>query len=247
MSHVRLRVKLNKGRRGVQLAKLESFIASMRRFLVAVSQDLDIPNPDEWAGVDFRNGSLEWTNESDTEVAPPIIGVFNETVTHLSKGQLAPQIQSDTSEEWFNVFETLEQREEISIGIYPEGVNRAKWLKVTREIALLPSAKVGLAIRESIGSVQGTVHAWYRESEPPYFTLRESATYALIKCFYQDLDYEAVVKAVRTKQQVIHVHGRVFTNTIHNCIRDVRADRIIPADPFSFNDFEKYWNAGKSQ
>jgi hypothetical protein len=25
-----------------------------------------------------------------------------------------------------------------TIGIYPEGVNRAKWLKVTREIALLP-------------------------------------------------------------------------------------------------------------
>jgi hypothetical protein len=112
---------------------------------------------------------------------------------------------------------------------------------------MLASMRPGLAVRESIGSLQGKLHSWYRESEPPYFTLRELTTRSLVKCFYEESDYDAVVKAVKTKNQVVHVHGRVFTDTIQQCIREIKADRIVPADPFTFRDFEGVWNEGKTQ
>jgi hypothetical protein len=58
MAHLRLRIKLNKGKRGISLEKLERIVAETRKFLVASAQDLDVTNPDSWVGVDFRNGSL---------------------------------------------------------------------------------------------------------------------------------------------------------------------------------------------
>lgn len=247
MSRLKLRIKLNKGQRGVPLAKLESFIGGLRRFLAAASRDLDIPNSEGWAGVEFRNGSVEWTNESPLEVPPPVIGIFNTTITQLSKGQISPYIEPGTNANWAEVFQELDPREQVGIAIYPPDKSRAKWLKITREIAMRTAARPGLHVRESIGAIQGTVHTWYRESEPPYFTLRESSSRALIKCFYRQGDYGAVVQAVESEYQVIHVHGKIFTDTVLQCVREISTDRIIPSEPFSFSDFEKVWNRGKTQ
>lgn len=86
-------------------------------------------------------------------------------------------------------------------------------------------------VRESIGGIQGTVHSWYCAAEPPYFMLCESATRELIKCFYGETDYDAVVQAVKSKNQIIHIHGRIFSDTARRCIREVSVDRIVPADP----------------
>jgi hypothetical protein len=247
MSHLRLRIKLNKGRRGIPLEKLERIVSETRKFLIATSQDLEIPSPESWIGVDFRNGSLLYTNESAETVAPTQIQVFNQSLIHLSKGELAPQLQHSTAEHFFGMFEALEPREDLGIGIYENGSARAKWLKVSREIALLPSTRAGLSIRESIGSVQGTVHVWFRLASPPYFNLRELSTQALIKCFYDRSDYEAVLLAVQKETQVVHVHGRIFTDMPGRCIDHIDADRIVPVEPFSFDDLEKFLDGDKTQ
>ncbi len=247
MSHLRLRIKLNKGQRGISLEKLEKIVSETRKFLVATSQDLEIISPENWIGVDFRNGSLLYTNESAAIVSPPQIQVFNQSLIHLSKGELAPQLQPSTAEHFFGMFEALEPREGLGIGIYVDGNDRPKWLKVSREIALLPSTRAGLPIRESIGAVQGTLHVWFRKSDPPYFNLRELSTQALIKCYYDKSDYAAVLQAVKTENQVIHVHGRIFMDMIGRCIDHIKADRIIPADPFTFSDLEKFLDGEKVQ
>lgn len=248
MSRIRFRVKLNKGKHGVPLAKLEEFLASTRKFLASAARDLDLSDPDGWTAVQFRNGSLEWTNESPHDVAPPIVGMFNDAVISLSKGRPSNRFETNTISEWAGMFQGLDSHEEVGIAIYPEETGRAKWLKVIREVALLPFDTVAiLPVRESIGSLQGTVHSWYRASEPPYFVLRESASRELIKCFYEEGDYGGVVEAVKSKDQVIHVHGRIYTNTASRSIQQVQADRILPAEPFTFRDFETLWNRGRPQ
>jgi hypothetical protein len=247
MSHLRLRIKLNKGKRGIPLQKLERIVSETRKFLISTSHDLDIMSPDNWVGVDFRNGSLLYTNESAALVGPAQLQSFNQSVTLLSKGQAAPRLQPATIERFFGIFEALEAREELNLGIYPEGSDRPKWLKVTREIALLPLVRSELPIRESIGALQGTLHTWFRASDPPYFTLRVLSTQDLVKCFYEDSDYEAVLQAVKEKNQVVHVHGRIFTETAGRSVDHVAADRIVPAEPFTFDDLEKFLNGDKVQ
>ncbi len=247
MSHLRLRIKLNKGQRGIPLEKLAAIVAETRKFLIATSQDIEILNPESWIGVDFRNGSLLYTNESATEVSPAQVHSFNQSLTHLSRGRFPTLLQQSTVEHFYGIFETLEPREKLTFGIFPDDSSRAKWLTVTREVALLPSSRIGLAVRESIGALQGSIHTWFKMSEPPYFTLRDLATQALVKCFYEDSDYDAVVQAVRLKNQVIHVHGRIFTDMVHHCIDHVEADRIVPAESFTFNDLENYLGTGKVQ
>lgn len=247
MSHLRLRIKLNKGKRGIPLQKLERIVSETRKFLIATAQDLDIMSPDNWVGVDFRNGSLLYTNESAALVGPPQVQHFNQSLTLLSKGQLAPRLHPATVDRFFGIFEALEPREELDFGIYPDGSDRPKWLKITREIALLPTARTELAVRESIGALQGTVHTWFRLSDPPYFTLRVLSTQELVKCFYDDSDYEAVLEAVKERNLVVHVHGIIFTETAARCIEHVVADRIVPAEPFTFDDLEKFLDGDKVQ
>jgi len=133
----------------------------------------------------------------------------------------------------------------LGIGIYENGNARPKWLKVSRRDRPIALYRAGLSIRESIGSVQGTVHVWFRLSVPPYFNLRELSTQALIKCYYDKSDYDAVLMAVQKETQVVHVHGRIFTDVPGRCIDHVDADRIVPVEPFSLKDLEKFFGWGQ--
>lgn len=247
MSHLRLRVKLNKGKRGISLEKLEKIVAETRKFLVSIAEDLDIGDPSSWVGVDFRNGSLSFTNESHTTVNEVQAERFNESIIALARSEFPPMTREATAEQFFKVAASLDADERAKIGIFPVSSKPAKWLTISRGTAVLARPEQQLPYRQTIGSIQGTIHSLFKESRESFFYIRELSSEYLIKCFYGADDYPAIVRALQVRGQVLHVHGLVVTNTSTRSVKHVQVDRIVLADPFGFEDVERFINEGTTQ
>ena len=81
----------------------------------------------------------------------------------------------------------------------------------------------------SVASIQGTIHSIFIEAEQPHFTLREMSTQALINCFYEDIHYATVTKALESKGAVLFVNGFSITDMMSRKIDRFEVKSITEA------------------
>jgi hypothetical protein len=63
----------------------------------------------------------------------------------------------------------------------------------------------------SYGSLQGILHAWFKEAREPYFQMRELSTDALVRVYYHPALYSDVAKAVQERTTMLMVSGNLPT------------------------------------
>ncbi len=238
MQNLRLRVKLNKGRRGISLDKLEKFVVEMRKFLMQAGDDLNISEPRKWIGVDFEDGSLSFTNESASPQTSLNAAHFNESIIALGKSEFPPYLQETTSNQFFKVAGGLDVGDTADIAVFDGEV--PTWFEISQSTGVLARKDRLLPYRITQGAVQGTIHSIFIDNEKPYFTLRELSTQKLIKCYFNNDDYEAVVETLKRKGQILHIRGTVVADTQKRIIDHVAVTRIIPSEPFSYADVDKF-------
>ncbi|MGP8226586.1 MAG: hypothetical protein ACLQGT_10580 [Terracidiphilus sp.] len=247
MANLRLKIELNKGKRGISLDKLEKIVLEMRRFLVSMSDDIELVEPASWVAVDFKNGSLEFSSEYSYDVAAPKLGRFNDAIVALARSEFPQSLQRSTANQFFQLASTLEQDETANISVFGEGNNPIP-MQISQRTATLARMIKVLPFRETIGSIQGKIHSLYRESKPhPYFTLRELSTENLIKCEYENEIYPDILQALVGIEQVIHVRGAVMSDTRGHSIHHVKVSQIMLADPYGFADVERFLGANRTQ
>jgi len=246
MSLLRMRITLNKGKRGIALDKLENIVEELRKFFVGVGNDMELTEPTSWVGVDFRNSSLEFTTEYQVSVDTAKLARFNGALMTLARSEFPPSFDPATSQHFFEVAGLLEPDEVAEIAVFNED-NTIIPLEIGRRTATLARFIDVLPFRESIGAIQGKIHSLYKESRPQHFVLRELSTDNLIKCIYELDDYPAIVKALEVKEQVLHVRGLVVTDTRKRNIEHIRVQRILLADEFGIEDVDKFLRIGRTQ
>lgn len=238
MQNLRLRVKLNKGRRGISLEKLEKFVVEMRKFLMQAGDDLSISEPKKWIGVDFEDGSLSFTNESALPQTSLSATHFNDSIIALGKSEFPPYLQETTANQFFKVAGGLDLGDTADIAVFDGEI--PIWFEISQRTGILARKDQLLPYRITQGAVQGTIHNIFIENEKPYFTLRELSTQKLIKCYFNDDDYAAVVETLKRKGQILHIRGTVVADTQKRNIEHVTVTRIIPSEPYSYADVEKF-------
>jgi hypothetical protein len=243
VANLRLQIELNKGKRGISLDKLEKVVQEMRKFLESMADDIELVDPESWVGVDFTNGSLGFAGEYPHEVAAPKLTRFNETIVALANSEFPQSIQRSTANKFFELAAVLERGEIAEILVFNERHDPIPMqisydtYEVARRIKVLP-------YRETIGSVQGKIHSLYKESKPrPYFTLRELSTENLIRCVYETDVYPDIIRALSEIDQVIHVRGTIVTDTRGHSIHHVNTNQIKLANPYGYDDVEKFLKA----
>lgn len=247
MANLRLKIELNKGKRGISLDKLEKVVQEMRRFLVSMSDDIELAEPTSWVAVDFMNGSLEFASEYTYPVASPKLTRFNDAIIALARSEFPQSVQRSTANQFFQLASTLEQDETADISVFGESNDQIP-IQISQRTAILARMIKVLPFREAIGSIQGRIHSLYKESKPhPYFTLRELSTANLIKCEYENDVYPDIIRALGVIDQVIHVRGAVMSDTRGHSIHHVKVSQIMLADPYGFEDVEKFLGANRSQ
>jgi hypothetical protein len=239
MPHIRLRMKLDKGKRGVALKKLENIVSETTKFLLSISEDLKLDTSAQWVGTEFRNQSLSYNVEYPLSVPHDKQMQFNAGVEGLIKRERVAFVRPATAMRFYAIAKPLDDREKMGIGVFADGDNRAKWFKVTHELSDIQVAKSPTKT-EYVGAAQGTVHSWFKEADEPHFQLRESQSGALIKCYYDDEHYEKVASAVQMRNQIVHVHGMVKADLLDNIVEEIRVDNLLTPKKFSFADYMRF-------
>ncbi|PSH04112.1 MAG: hypothetical protein CXZ00_08655 [Acidobacteria bacterium] len=244
MPTIKFRVRFNEGRKGVPLEKLEKIAAELRRFLASISSDLEFPDSIQWLGSEFQNKSLSYNLQGDREITPEQSRHFNAGVEMLTKGELPPFLTDTTASTFYGIAKVLDPGERFRIGLYPKG--RIRWCDLTQE-KVVPIRKAESSMRY-IGAIQGRFHAWYAESTPPFFYIRDLTSHDLIKCEYRDeAMYDEILKAIQDKRSVLHVHGEIRVNRSSKQIETVSADKMFGVRPFTMRDVDKFLNSGNVQ
>ncbi len=247
MANLKLQIELNKGKRGISLDKLERVVEEMRRFLASIGDDIELVEPASWVGVDFTNGSLGFVSEYTDAVAPQKLARFNDAIIALARSEFPQSVQRSTANQFFELASTLEQGETVALSVFDES-DAPIPIQISQETATLARRINVLPFRETIGSIQGKIHSLYKESKPhPYFTLRELSTGNLIRCVYEINVYPAIIRALSVIDQVIHVRGAVMSDTRGHSIHHVKVNEILLADPYGYEDVEKFLGANGTQ
>lgn len=243
VANLRLKIELNKGKRGISLDKLEKVAQEMRRFLEAMGDDIELAEPESWVGVDFTNGSLGFATEYRHPVAIPKLTRFNDAIVALAKSDFPQSIQRSTANKFFELANILEPDEIAEIAVFDEKNNPLP-LHISQNTAVVARRIKVLPFRETIGSVQGKIHSLHKESKPhPYFTLRELSTANLIKCVYDPDVYPEIIRALGVVDQVVHVRGEIMTDTRGHSIHHVNVRQIKQAKSYGYEDVEKFLRA----
>ena len=245
MRTLKIRVELNKGRKGIPIHKLSALTEEIERFFQRVGLDLGIQTPKEgWLAVRFGNGSVSFDAEYQGHVSEDSVREYeNELVRlpRLVRPNATTRLSQSTILQFARIGDPIDEDEHVSFGVYRDGTRKSiEWQNYTKSV-YRQIAETVITTSEYRGVVQGVVHSWFKEVSPPYFYIRDSTSGRMVKCFYDRNLYEEVVKLLQKKNAVVQVIGMVTANFVDRRVEEVRAEKFGIAEALSDDDFEKFF------
>ncbi len=249
MANLKVRFALNKGRRGAPLSKLGKIAEQAEKFLRALAADSDVETrPGEWLAVNFQNGSVEYDAEFQGNVTAADQQIFSRNLELLAdfdpenEGLNVP-IKPATVLEYARIGSLIDPDETINIGIYPaHGRAKPRWRTITYSKTATIRKLVETPL-PSYGSIQGILHAWFKEAKQPHFQIRELGTDALVRCYYPPALYSDVVQAVEERTTVLMISGSMLFDRATHAAIELRADRIERMRMLSGAEFEQFFGS----
>lgn len=93
------------------------------------------------------------------------------------------------------------------------------------------------------GSVQGILHAWFKEVTNPNFQIRQLSSESLVRVFYTASLYRDVARAVQERTTVLIVSGAVQYDRVSRLPVELKASRIQLMPAMSSAQFEKFFGS----
>jgi hypothetical protein len=226
------------------MAKLGKIAEQTERFLRVFASDLGLDvKAGDWIAADFKNSSVEFQAEFPKEVPPSIAQFFSAGLEVLADFDpevegLNGRVSESAALEYARIGNLLDVDEIIRMGIIAPDSRAPRWRDIT--YSSLSSIRRDLEQPVSAhGSVQGTIHAWFKEAKEPHFQMRELSTDDLIKVFYPDDLYTQVAKAVQERNTTLIVDGEIKYDKVTRQTVELKADRIKSMDMMTPQEFEE--------
>src|SRR5262245_6064241 len=123
MSAPRLRIELNKGRKGVEIDKLASVAKETAKFLSSLSLDLGEPESD-WIAERFENGSVSFDVLARKDAASGDLWkrAFKAVLSNdFSDAELNVRIRPETRSRYSDISKAIPENDFISFGVFDNG------------------------------------------------------------------------------------------------------------------------------
>ena len=248
MAQLKVRLKLNEGRRGAPLSKLGKIAEQAEKFLRALAADCHVESrPNEWLAVEFDNGSVAYDAEFQGDVTPAVASIFARNLELLAdfdpdSGGLNLAISPSTAIEYARIGSLIDPDESIGLGIYRADAKKPNWRQITysHSASLRREVEAPLA---SYGSVQGILHAWFKEAREPHFQLRELSTDAFVRVLYAPSLYGDVARAVQERATVLVVSGDMLFDRATRSATELKAEKIERVGMLSPTEFESFFGS----
>lgn len=245
MAQVKVRIELNKGRKGAPLEKLGDVSRQLDRFLRALAADLklDVKRGD-WLAVNFRNGSISWDVALQEEVSDAQARRFTTCLEFIADFDSDSEstnglVSENTLLQYSKLGEHIDPDEVIGIGMYSPERRRLKW----RRIDYRRASRIRRAIEEPLvayGSIQGALASVILEGRRPYFTVRELASDQTVRCYYDLRLYDEVVRALSQRNAIIHASGDLRLDRATRAVGEMEVERIDRIEPLTDEEFRAF-------
>ncbi len=244
MAKIRIPIVLNKGRIGIPLHKLGAIVKETETYLRMLAEDIDLPgDKNQWLGLDFQSGSLNFTAEYIPPVEPLKATQFVVAFVDVRHGRPVPSVRSNTRYQYAKIAEQLDEDELIEFSLYkdPESTIVDVLALSKRDIPAIIGEIQGPV--ESFGSIQGVIHSVFMGSFPRHFFIRELSTGDLIKCVYSSAQYPDLAKALREEAIVVHVYGLIKMDMVNRRVEQMTMQNIEGTEKLSTKDFEEFFGS----
>jgi hypothetical protein len=249
MANIKIRVSLAKGRVGIPLEKLGDVVSETQRFLKLLCRDVGISvAKGEWIASNFENNSVDFDSSYVGKYEEKKVLEFNNAMRYVTSQEPGKQItygivSNDTLLQYSNIAKPIDPDEQVLIGIYENGgVTPKEWTSLTREYAnhIIETVQ---AVIEYYGTVYGVIHAFFKGSHPPYFTLRDALTGDLVKCIFEERLYKNVVSTLERRDAIVYAFGLVRANSLSRKIEDIFVSNIRPAPALTEKEYGEFFGS----
>ncbi len=251
MECLKVKILLNKGKRGISISKLSKINTEATNFLPKLCRDLNLdPDPEAWVAVDFAEiHSLEYNYENQTVVDVEAIHRFSQTLLNISNIGIRDDIKFEnlrysTIDAWLGFAKHLEANEAIRFGLYlGDNEDVSKWISLDKGKAknIRQFLNDDGDIVEYFGAIQGVIRTLNKEDVKNLkFSLRELSTNKSIECFFHENQYDDIIKQLEHRDQVVFVNGNIFESLSEKKVKKIQVRDITPAGKWEENDLQKF-------
>jgi len=226
------------------MAKLGKIAEQTERFLRVYAAELGVDvKSGDWLAADFKNSSVEFQAEFAKEVPATTVQFFSSGLEVLADFDpenegLNGRVSSSAALEYSRIGSLLDPDEIIRMGIFSPEARAPRW----RDITYSSFSRIRRELEQPVvahGSIQGIIHAWFKEAKDPHFQLRELSTDALIKVLYNDGLYARVAKAVQERNTTLIVDGVIKYDKVSRKALELTAERINSMEMMSPQEFDE--------
>jgi hypothetical protein len=246
MAEIRIKIELNKGRRGVFLHKLANIGQETEKYLRMLSEDVGLSiSKGKWLAVDFENGSVAFFAECVEQASNEEEDIFNEAFISVAdydptKDSPPSRIRPATLRQYAEIVNNIDDEESVGFGIHTHKKATPiewKYLSKPRADAIVYNIDRTVSYH---GAIQGRVHSLTKGVKPPYIDVRDLVTGKLIKCYFERNIYDDIVKILKDPDAVIHISGKFQVNKMDRKIECINIDKIVQAETFNESDIDNF-------
>ena len=199
----------------------------------------------DWIATDFKSGSLSFNVESTGTTDEEQVVKFRHAVSDISgyepQRQRPPAgVRNETIVQFAKIPTVVDAGESLRLGIFSNGSPTPEWVPMTKQHAAAVIEYFEDRI-EYQGMVHGIVHSLYKESEPPYFDVRDISTGELVKCLFSPDLYKRVVVMLTQKDAIVMVSGMIRARRSDRRIDEMRVERMDAAPSLSDGQFQRFF------
>jgi hypothetical protein len=245
---LRIRIELQRSSRGIEMPKLAELAREAQKFLKLVAEDVGLDVDGTWVAQDFYNQGIGFdaafqASDIDTPDVSSYLHAVEQVVSVGPESNwYVPRVRPATLLQSARIARIADDDELVRIGFYNGDAPAVTWkpLHKSRAVALVEHFQELIEYR---GMAQGVIHSLYKESQPPYFDLRDLASRELVKCFYQPSQYPDVHAALERKDAVVLVSGWIRVRRQDRQIREITIERIQSTKPLDRRQLEEFFGS----
>lgn len=244
MAKLKLRVEMNKGRKGIALGKLARITQEILEFLRMAYTDAELPgNPESWFAYNFKNDSVDFDCECYQDIDADEVKYANTVLRAIMTNDvhsdlLKRKIKPSTRRQYSKIATPIDPDEKVTFGLFINGdIEPEERHDLTKSAAYEIEVELP-ANANYYGEIQGTIHSLYKDDKPKKIKVRELSTKNLVDCLFEDSLYKNVIEVLGELKGVVFVEGMVREDLSKGMVESVQAKafRLAPAfDEIKFN------------
>lgn len=240
MSELKIKLELNKGRRGVPIERLAKVVDEVRKFFDMLAADVEL-GKGEWIAEKFADGSMVFDNTFVGDTTNRAVVTAQKALKHLSDPRctaddLAYGIRRETFYQFGRMAAPLPVDDALFIGVYTDGqpepemreLSKERFFEIEREIVEKTTR---------YGGLRGVITALFKGANTIW--IHDLGTHEKIVCSFDPARYNEIWGLLESKDAVVNVEGWITQKPSE--VSHLIIETIAPVAEYQAGDLEKFF------